>query len=90
MGNVNEVQALQQDVNSLASSLEGLEIDIEHMDKSPADENVVAWYKERFNRCIEDGVPDAITCYLTKLLHSNVNDMTRLLILQCAMNMQLK
>lgn len=83
---MKNVIALNDEVHSVVEGLKGIEIDTDNMDKSPADMEVVAWYEERFRRCREDGVPDAINCYLTKLLHEDVNDLTRLLILQASMN----
>ena len=83
---MKNVKTLSDEVHSVVEGLRSIELDTDNMDKSPADMEVVAWYEERFRRCKEDGVPEAINCYLEKLLHEDVNDLTRLLILQASMN----
>lgn len=86
---MEDVKDLSQGVEAMVDALSNLEVDTEHMDGAPADMEVVVWYRERFRRCIEDGVPDAINCYLTKLLNQKVSDLTRLLILKDSMELQL-
>lgn len=87
---MEDVKEIRNGIDALVDGLANLEIDTENMDKSPADTAIVNWYSERFQRCIEDGVPDAINCYLTKLLNEDVNDLTRLMILKKSMEVQLQ
>ena len=47
------------------------------------DEGVLNWYKSRFTTCAEDGVREAMTCYLHHACNrQDINDITKVAIMQ--------
>lgn len=73
---------LAEQVGAISDFMANIEIDTTGFDKLEVEQDKVDWYHDRFERCKEDGVPDAITCYLQRLQRDNVNDLTRVLIIK--------
>lgn len=77
------------EMDEILDLVNNMKFDEDSIKGQTADEVKVAWYCERFDRCIEDGVPSAINCYLQKLQSETVNEFTRVCILHEALNRQL-
>lgn len=69
-------------IDGLVQAISSIQIDTSNLEGLEVEEDKLEWYHERFVRCREDGVPEAIDAYLTKLLGDDVNELTRLHILR--------
>lgn len=76
----------KQELSSILELVTNMEFDEECIKGQELDEAKLLWYTERFDRCIEDGVPGAINCYLHKLQTEDVNEFTKICILHAALN----
>ena len=69
----------------ITSGISGLNIDLTDTVGQEINQDLIAWYKQRFDMFRADGCPGAITEYLKMLLGEDVNDITRALILREAL-----
>lgn len=76
------------DLNELGNQLTELashvgSITIKEIDPTEVvDENLLAWYEDRFKMLKEDGVPNAITYYIERVAKEQANDRTKATIIQ--------
>ena len=85
----NTLKRENNEMNAILDLVTNMQFDETSIQGQEADDEKVAWYCERFDRCIADGVPTAISCYLQKLQRDDVNEFTRVCILHEALNRQL-
>lgn len=93
MANDTGINSMQQSADDMSSTVGTLlniveSISVTPVDKSqPLDEELISWYRERFDMLRADGVPNAITYYMEKCRNEpNINDRTLMTILYYAMN----
>ena len=76
-------------MGSIANILTNVKIDGSSVNGQAIDQERVEWYLNRFEMLVDDGCADAIASYFNKLLREDVNDITRSVILQKGLAMQL-
>lgn len=65
------------EINEFIENFECQELIPKSFDDDVLDVDLYNWYMERFQRCVEDGVPIAINAYLEKLIrHEKTNMFT--------------
>lgn len=88
---MENLQNLSEDVLTITDALSRLTIDTSTMQGQELNVDVLDWYKERFIKLQEDGVPIAINAYLNKLqTDSRANEYTRLVIMKAATDILLQ
>lgn len=88
--NIKVLESQSQTAKKLSMLVNSIQIDPGDIANQEPDLSKVEWYKKRFEMFAEDGVPAAMTCYLTKLQREDVNDITRAMILYEATNKMLQ
>lgn len=78
------VENVTDNIDSVASLIEKIEIDTDNIDISELDHSALDWYAKRFKMFNDDGCKGAITEYLKLLSKSNLNATTCLHIIRLA------
>jgi len=86
MSSEQNLNSLKEGVTSICDLLSHASFDGSAVIGQELDTEIFNWYKERFERCIEDGVPDAVNCYLRKMQKEDINEYTQVCILHAALN----
>lgn len=73
---------MADDLTALSDAVTQLNIDTKGLEGLELENDKIEWYCVRFNRCMEDGVPDAINSYLSKLQKDDMNELTRIYLLR--------
>lgn len=73
-------------IEAIIERLQNFKIDSEGIAEQVIDDDKVQWYKERFDRAIEDKCPEAISAYLQRLNRDDANEITRVVIMHDALN----
>ena len=76
------------DENSVVQQINSLDMKPGSLDGQYLDNELVEWYKSRFEMFIDDGVPQCISIYMEHVQQDeSVNSYTRLKILQIGLHM---
>lgn len=79
----NTVREMNGDIKGIVDGISRLRIDLSGTVGQEVDEDVVKWYRDRFEMLYEDDVLIAINAYLTKAnKDQNLNEITRVMILK--------
>lgn len=76
------------DVKAISHCVGNLNVDVSATVDTSIDEDRIAWYRERFQLFIDDGVPSALSAYLNHLLREDISDLTKSMIIQMSLEMQ--
>lgn len=75
-----------KDIQDIADKLSAYRLDPEAFKGQVVDEELVEWYKKRFEMFAEDRCRGAIGAYLKKLQFENCNELTKVVIMYHSLN----